>query len=534
MTSRARNKTFVRRLAVIAALAAAAVIAGLPSRTHAALIQSFSLQPYYFSPARGDSVTFRYELDDTAEVFVIVLENDSVTVVDTLLAGVEQLDEIEHKVSWHGLDSGGSPAPEDTFVVFVRAVSSTGADSLFSQRFYIDQTAPQVSITLVDPGLIAPGSSDPAASEDVEVRYTVSDPAPGDSLEVSVVIYGPTGGVVEALPEKLVEANVSTMTVWNGDPATVDGIHRIEVAVRDRASNSASARGYVDVDIAGPTVRFTNISGDTTVRAVPDSLYGWAWDRSAVGDTAWVEYPGSAVFVPAPTSYLRSDTLFFAIGLVDSIDGDGAYLFNIKAIDGPGQVTIKGLNLTLDATAPPAPVLDTPPAVSHSPQVLLDGTVGGSLADILRIYRNGALADSVFAGIEGQWPRLVALEQGPNEIWAVLVDAAGNASPKSNTVRVEFDPSVGLYIPEPFRPGDSFQFNVSDASFGVTLRLYDMGGHLVRVFNQRFTGEFVSFPWDGLNGDGEKVHKGPLVAVAYVDSSGGTNEVLREIFLFEP
>jgi hypothetical protein len=534
-----RSKKEARPLRLVPLLAAAAFAGGpiagsLPSQSRAALIQNFSLQPFYFSPARGDSVNFRYELDDTADVFLYVFEKDSLTVVDTLLAGVEQLDGVEHRVAWHGRYFDGTTAPEDTFVAFVRAVASTGTDSLFSQRFFIDETAPQISITLVDPGLIAPGSSDPAASEDVEVSYTVSDPPPGDSLEVSVVIRGPTGGVVDEFPERLVPSNLSTKAVWNGGAAQDDGLHQIEIAVRDRSSNTASARGYVDVDIASPTVVFTNIPRDTTVRAVPDSLFGWAWDRSAVRDTAWVEYPGSSVFVPAPTSYIRSDTLFFAFGLRDSIGADGAYLFRVKALDGPGQAAFKGLNVTLDATAPPAPVLDTPPAVSHSPQILLDGTVGGALADVLRLYRNGALADSVFPNIEGQWPHLFSLDQGNNEIHATLVDGAGNESAPSNTIAVEFDPSVGLYIPQPFRPGDSFQFNVNDAGFGVTLRLYDLGGHLVRVFTQRFSGEFVSFPWDGLNGGGEEVHKGPLVAVAYVDASGGTSEVLREIFLFEP
>lgn len=522
------------RLIAIAAIAAAPIVAALPSRIDAALIRNFSLQPFYFSPARGDSVNFRYELDDTADVFVFIFEKDSVTVVDTLLAGLEQLDDIEHRLAWRGRYFDGTPAPEDTFVAFVRAVSNTGADSLFSQRFFIDETAPNISITLVDPGLIAPGSSDPAASEDVEASYTVSDPPPGDSLEVSVVIRGPAGDIVEELPEKLVAANLSAKTTWNGDPATDDGLHQIEIAVRDRASNTASARGYFDVDIAGPTIVFTSVPGDTTVRVVPDSLFGWAWDRSAVRDTAWVEYPGSAVFVPAPTNYVRSDTLYFAIGLRDSIDADGAYLFRVRAVDGPGQETLKGLNLTFDATAPAAPVLDARGAVSHSPQILLDGNVGGTLADVLRIYRNGALADSVYPNIEGQWPHLFSLDQGPNEIYATLVDGAGNASAPSNTINVEFDPSAGLYIPQPFRPGDSFQFNASDAGFGVTLRLYDMGGHLVRVFTERWTGEFVSFSWDGLNGGGEEVHKGPLVAVAYIDASEGSGEVLREIFLFEP
>jgi hypothetical protein len=534
MTARRESRfRFLARFVFAAATAAA--VTGAPAVSDgAALIKNFSLHPYYFSPQRGDSVTFGYELEDTAEVYVFVFEKDSVTVVDTLLAGVEQPDAVEHRVSWHGEYFNGTSAPEDTFVAYIKAVAATGADSLFSQRFYIDDTTPQIAITLVDPGLIAPGSTDPAFSAEVEVRYTVSDPPPSDSLEVSVVVHGPNAQVVETFPKKFILANSSAQAVWNGETATHDGLHRIDVTVRDRALNSANARGYVDVDIAGPTVHFTDFRSDTTVRVVPDSLFGWAWDRSAVRDTAWVAYPGSAVFVPAPSNRVRSDTLFFALGLKDSIDGEGTYAFRVKALDRPGQETIKDLNITWDTTAPSAPVLYAPTGVSHSPQYLLDGKVGGDLADVLRIYRNDALADSVFPNIEGQWPHLVDLELGRNRIWAVLADGAGNPSAPSNTIEVTFDPSAGLYIPQPFRPGNAFQFNVSGAEYGVKLRVYDMSGNLVRVFNAPWSGEFVSIPWDGRNGDGEKVHKGPLVAVAYVDSGSGKTDILRKIFLYEP
>jgi len=92
----------------------------------------------------------------------------------------------------------------------------------------------------------------------------------------------------------------------------------------------------------------------------------------------------------------------------------------------------------------------------------------------------------------------------------------------------------GLYIAQPFRPGDAFQVNLAEPARYVTLRVYDMGGHLVRVLDERYGGDFVSIAWDGLNGDGEKAKKGPLVAVALVERSDGAKDTLRGIFLFEP
>jgi len=499
-----------------------------------AIIKSLAIQSYYFSPAKGDSVTFRYVLNDTATVYLLVLANDSSSVVDTLVGGVLELSAVQHKAAWHGAYFDGTPAPEDTFLAVLRAETDTQTQSLYSQFFFIDETNPEVFITLVDPGVIAPGSTDPAQSPDAEITSAVSDPPPGDSLEVDVVVYGPGDARVEALPERLVPANGPFKSVWNGESATDDGLHRIEVTVRDRASNSASAEAFIDVDTEGPTITITSLKSDSTMRELPDSLFGWAWDRRGVRDSVWAEYPGRSVFVLIPSSYTRLDTLFFGIVLGDSISQEGAHLLRFKAHDTLGQQRIKGFNVTWDAAAPPAPVLEKPPAVTHSPDILLDGTVGGDFGDVMRIYRNDALADTILPKIEGEWPHLVALEPGLNRIYAVMADGAGNVSEPSNTVEVTFDPAIGLYIPQPFRPGDAFQVNLAEPAHAITLRIYDMSGLLVCVLEKRSPADFVSIAWNGLNGDGREVKKGPLVAVALVELSDGKKEALRRVFLFEP
>jgi hypothetical protein len=505
-----------------------------PGKAEQPLVKSLSIQSYYFSPVRGDSVTFRYVLNDTAAVYLIVLERDSSTVVDTLVAGTVQTSTAQHKAAWHGAYFDGTPAEEDTFLAVLRAETDTQTQSVYSPLFFVDETIPVVSIVLVDPALIAPGSTDPAQSPDVEITCSVSDPPPGDSLEVDVVIYGPENALVEALAEKLVPANGLFKSVWNGENADDDGLHRIDVSVRDRASNSATAEAFIDVDTEGPTITITSLENDSTLRELPDSLFGWAWDRSGVRDTVWVEFPGRGAFVLDPSSYMRSDTLFFSSVLRDSILAEGSNLVRFKARDALGQERIKGLNVTWDATAPSAPVLEELPATTHAPEVLLRGTAEGDFTDVMRIYRNDVLADTLQPKLTGEWPHLVALEPGLNRIHAVMADEAGNTSAPSNTVEITFDAASGLYIPQPFHAGDAFQVNAAKPARSVTLRVYDMSAHVVCVLLGRFSGDFVSITWDGLNGGGEKVKKGPLVAVARVQYEGGDEESLRGIFLFEP
>lgn len=553
-----RHRTRAVSFAAALGFLFAAAVAVFPGPARPAVIESLSVSPYFFSSDRGDSVTFRFSLLDTAEVYLFVLEGDSASIVDTLIAGAVFDDAAVHSAVWRGVYFNGVPAPEDTFLAFMKTDAGTGVDSLYSPLFFIDNTTPQVFITLVDPGLIAPGSSDPAQSPDAEITVLTADPPPGDSLEVDVVIFGPSGDEAASLPERLVPANGSHKTVWNGETSTEDGLHAIVVTARDRASNSSSARAYVDVDRDPPTVTVTSPEPGSKLIELPDSVFGWAWDRHGVRDSIAVEYPGRAVFADVETRFFRGDTLFFAAPLADSILAEGRLDFRFSAVDGVGQVRLRAYDVTWDASAPSAPVLASLPPVVRSPSVVIDGNPGGAQTDVMRIYRNDELADTLFPNIEGQWPHTLGVEPGLNRIRAVMVDDAGNASPPSNTVQTTFDTSSGFYIPQPFRAGEAFQLNLTADARRVTLRVYDLSGYLVRKFElegdlqaraaaaprsgadgrhppQRApSSAFVSIPWDGSNGDGDAVRKGPLVAVAVIEYDAGSEETLRQAFMFEP
>ena len=288
------------------------------------------------------------------------------------------------------------------------------------------------------------------------------------------------------------------------------------------------------MDTDGPEITITNVENGAKLSVLPDSISGLAGDRHGVRDSVRVRYDTDLPFWPIPTFHYREDTLFFDAMLAGSIPEEGTYAMGFKATDLLDVERTLGFTITWDTSPPSPPVLKVPSPVSYSPDFLLDGEVDGAVDDVMRIYRNDAFADTIFPNVKDNWPHPMTLDVGLNRIWAVIVDNAANVSDPSNTIEVTYDNSGGLFIPQPFRPGDAFQVNLSKPSPSVTLRIYDLGGHLVVILYGRESSVDVSIPWDGLNGDGDTVKKGPLVAVAHVKSAGEGAIVFREIFVFEP
>jgi hypothetical protein len=191
--------------------------------------------------------------------------------------------------------------------------------------------------------------------------------------------------------------------------------------------------------------------------------------------------------------------------------------------------------VTWDTVPPATPVLNQPPSPTRNSVLVLDGTVSSD-TDVMRIYRNDALLDTIKPNLPAlpEFPYRMTLLLGDNRIHAFAVDAAGNESGQSNEILVVLDSSPGLLISQPFVPNDQFLVNLSRPASGVTLRIYDLGGDLVQILRDNATTNNVSIAWDGRNGDDEAVKKGPLVAVAQIQYQSGGKDVFREIFLFEP
>ncbi|MEJ2721328.1 MAG: hypothetical protein P8181_09340, partial [bacterium] len=444
---------------------------------------------------------------------------------------------------WDGTDPGGTPAPEDTFLVLLRAASVGGADAdtAYSRYFFLDVTSPTVVITDLSPERFAPDSSNPPQEDTLFVEYDIHDPPPSDEVAAEVVIFDQTPKEVATLRTGYVGSNGSYTDSWDGSGTTKDGEHTVRVYARDEAGNEAEASRRFDVDLNGPTIAITNLESGLVLTELPDSVYGWAWHRHGVYDSVWSRFSTPAnvdePYVLLETTWFRSDTLFFSAPLKSVVEQQQVkYTFNFRAKDLLGVRHVKNLDVTWDQTPPPPPELEQPPKIVHSRNFVLSGRIPASVGfeDVMRIYRNGVLADSVFPAVPDQWPHPMTLTPGLNRIYGVMVDKAGNIGEPSNTIEVTWDRSVGVFIRQPFRPDDAIDITSREEVTSVTIRIYDMSGNLVRVVRHGGSGTNISVPWNGLNGDGTDVKKGPLVAVVRLTFLHGDDETHRKIFLFEP
>jgi hypothetical protein len=185
------------------------------------------------------------------------------------------------------------------------------------------------------------------------------------------------------------------------------------------------------------------------------------------------------------------------------------------------------------ALAPP--VLEPFDGKWHTDTFLVAGEVDSVRLDSwVRILRDGVVVDSVTTSVDRTFSVPVGLVPGVNRFTAVLRNTNFEVSPPSNTVTVTFDTGAGLFIPVPFAPGASFDLNTARDASQAELRVFDVTGDFVVGFESREPRMFYSFAWDGLNASGERVRRGPLIAVGVIHYPDGTSEVIRRAFLFDP
>jgi hypothetical protein len=307
------------------------------------------------------------------------------------------------------------------------------------------------------------------------------------------------------------------------------------LTLNDVAGYTATSMVHFDVDTRPPDVKATSLPENISVAEVPESLDGFAFDLHGV-DSLAVRYGDNRPYQLVTSTVLVDDTLYFAVPLADSFPAEGAYFVEFRATDIFDRATTYAFNFRYDTSAPLAPTLDPAPATWQTSRYPLTGHANdeGDGGSFVRIYRNGALVDSVSTLVSDDFEIDVALDPGRNDIYVVLRDGAFNVSPRSNTLVITFDTGAGLFGHVPFRPGDSFDVNASRTASRCTVRLFDMTGQIVRVLEDDSARQYYAIAWDGVNGSGVGVKKGPLVVVASIDYSDGSRDIFREVFLYDP
>lgn len=527
------------------ALVAAVLSSALAEPVSAQLVTRFEVRETVISPdgdGRQDSTRVRYALADTAlSVSLTVFAADSVTPVYTLRAPAPDGQGPLREFFWRGQRDDGFPAGEGAYVITLRAIGQSNADSLTSLPVFIDVTPPRVQVLSVIPNPYAPGLS--VARPAVEISYLVSDTsptAPGRSPDVlNVAFTNPSGAAVVAEVTTsppytgMAGSYVSAWDASAGAASLPDGEYQVDVTVDDAAGYTARSTYHFDIDSAVPVVTVTSLPENARVRVVPDSLRGSAFDRHGI-DSLYVKFPSSP-YQPVVSTMLRDDSLLFAIPLADSLQVPGPFALRFRAVDSAGRSNVYAYTLTYDLTAPTPPVLDPFTGDWHAERFPLSGSVdnGGDTAALVRIVRNGTVVDSIPTALSGDFTASVPLIVGRNNLVAYQRDGAGNLSAASNTVVVTFQSSAGLFVPVPFAPGGAFQVSADRIARSATLRVFDVAGDLVTLFEDGAARQYYSFNWDGRNSSDRSVRRGPLVAVATIDYDDGTRDTFREVFLFD-
>lgn len=527
-------------------LVAAVLALGVPTSAPAQLVTRFEVSRTVFSPDLEDSTRVRYALGDSAvEVSVVIFEADSVTPVVTLRAPAPDGAGGNRDFGWKGLREDGSPAGEGGYVVTLRAVSYP--DSLVTLRslpVFVDVTPPQVQILSATPNLYAPGLE--GASPAVEIAHLLSDTSPlatGRSIDrLTIAFRNPSGapvpgGIVTTSPP-YAGASGSYVSSWDAttlalESKLIEGEHEVAVTLDDAAGYSARSVYHFDVDLADPTIRVTTLAPNASVRVVPDTLRGDVFDRYGV-DSLYVKYPSSQ-FQPVTSTRMQNDSLLFAIALADSVLAEGPFRLQFRAVDNAGRSEVHVFDFRYDLSSPAAPVLDAAGGTWRTVLFPLSGHAenDGDLSTIVLIHRNGAPVDSVATSVSESFTIDVPLVVGRNELVAYQRDGAGNVSAGSNTVVVTFKSSAGVFFPVPFVPGGTFQVSADRIARAATLRVFDVAGDLVTLFEDLTARQYYVFEWNGRNRDDQTVRRGPLVAVATIDYDDGTRDVMREVFLFD-
>jgi hypothetical protein len=533
----------------IVAAAALACLAALTARPAGAQVLRFEVNGSVFSPdgdGTQDTTRVVYALADSVlALSVVVFEADSTTPVDTLRAPLPDRPAGNRTLVWKGRKWDGSPAPEGSYIVTLRAVGVTPPDVVRSLPVFVDLTPPSIQILSAVPDPYAPGA--PGAPASLSISFVVADASP---VSVGRPPDELTSAFTDPAHEAVDPASLTTtppftggsgayIMAWNAASqvtALADGEYGVTLTVNDVAGYTNSSTYHFEIDTRAPEVKATSLTDNSVLRVPPDSLDGYAYDARGI-DSLAVKYAAARPYQPVTSVYVRDDSLRFAVPLADSVAAEGQHRLYFRAVDGVGRTTVYQFTVTVDLTAPAPPALTPFDGKSYGSTYMLSGTYndGGDTRSVVRILRNGEVVDSLTTLVsKSPFTTPVRLLPGRNELVAVLRDGAFNASAPSNTVVVRFESGAGLFMPVPFTPGASFDLNAPRAARGAAVRVYDVTGDLVARFEDAQARQFYSFPWDGLNGSGIDTKKGPLVAVASLDYDDGTRDVFRKVFLFDP
>ncbi|MFN5291255.1 MAG: Ig-like domain-containing protein, partial [Planctomycetia bacterium] len=120
---------------------------------------------------------------------------------------------------------------------------------------------------------------------------------------------------------------------------------------------------------------------------------------------------------------------------------DGVHQITSQAVDPAGNASAQStpLVVTIDTTAPNAPIFTTPSGPTSNPQIPINGT--GEPGSTITLYDGTSLVGTAIVNGDGTWSITPSspLSDGTHTFTSTATDGAGNVSPTSSPINITID-----------------------------------------------------------------------------------------------
>ena len=495
-----------------------AALMALPALTHAFVeVSNISVRPAAFSP-NGDGVndttvvSFTVSGDpDSAKLYVDVVDAAEDTVAVLAEGGKHAVGEIE--LAWDGKDTGGSEVAEGTYEFVIVAADDHYTTPPYSASVRLDVTPPRF-MTYVHPNPYTPDL--PLADSVLTAEIDIRDAEGGDLLTATMSSSEPPETLCTY---SLVPLDSTYICLWDGREEE-DGTYDLFVRTSDPAGNSMEASYAVDLDISPPEISIESPEADY-LDYIPTTYWVTASDRNGI-DSLKVRFYEESEFM-IPDGYPRGECCY---AWPESLRVEDVFSLECVALDGVGHWGSEVMTVVVDTTAPARPVLDQLPAKVGTE--LMEVTGSGTAGDSVRVYVNGDLQKRSTISETGTFSVTVVLELGPNTIYAVSADRAGNESAPSETSIVEYTEDTGIYVPEEFTSDSKIEINLAREASRILIRVLSLEGSQVTSIVEESPDLYNEIPWDLTDADGKQVKNGVYVFVIEIAYIGGSTDMEKK------
>jgi flagellar hook assembly protein FlgD len=484
----------------------------LPALAHAFVeVTNISVKPAAFSP-NGDGISDTTVVSfttsgDAAEVRIFVSVVDAAEDTVAVLAAGENYPTGDIEFTWDGTDTEGASAPEGVYVFVIIAADEHYTTPPYSASVRLDITPPSFT-AYIYPNPHTPDL--PLADSVLTAEIDISDAQGGDLLRVTIDTQEPAETLCTI---SLLSVDSTYVCEWDGRGHN-DGLYNLRIRTSDPAGNSMEASYAVDLDIEPPAISIVS-PAETHLDYIPETYWMTAADRNGVDSLKVRFYPGTGFMVP--DGYPRDECCYT---WPESLRIEDEFTIECVALDGVGHWNSVTKSVVTDTTPPERPVLDVLP--SKVGTVLLDVTGSGTPLDSARVYVNDQMQKRSLISAAGTFSASVVLEYGPNSIYAISADLAGNVSAPSETAVVEYTEETGIRIPEEFTEESKIEVNLVKAATRIVVRILSLEGTYITSIIEDNPDLYNEFSWDLTDAGGKQVKNGLYVfatEVAYADGS---------------